>query len=253
MNSTTAFIALALLAWAGTCAAQPVDQWGSTPVKDLQLQAFFHTPKPWEVQIYAPKTPTSPTGNNSLRVCFTGPSATGATRTDCEEIAADAETQLDSVRLEMLAGPKQGSKRPALVIRATHSADTAMSVSHDTDVWLFMRFDNKGAVPAGSFFKAFHYAGAFSGKQEFVKTGSLAGTFISVWQPFTPGDPVRYRMEVYAPASYGYQLVLSMLSPDRYASPNMGGEPADPIATLMPSIERTMQFVYGDKVPHIAN
>lgn len=252
MNPTTALIALALLGYAGTGVAQSPGKMEPQPIKELRLQAFFHTTEPWVVRIYPPETDSSIPGNNSLRVCFVV-SQMPDQSTDCQAIAADAETQLDNVTLETLAGPQPGSEHPALVIRATHSAGSVTSTFHDTYVWTFLRFDNKKAVPAGTFYQAFHYSGFFGSKQQFIRTGPLAGTFVSVWQPFTPEAPVRYRMEVYAPSHDGYTLVLSLLSANRYPSINMGGEPADPIATLMPEMERAMRLVYDGKVPHIAN
>lgn len=235
-------VTLTLLCCAGAGLAQPAGKSKLKPAYDLQPQAFFHTTRPWQVKIYPPDRGPHGFNKSNIRVCFVGPG------TDCQTIARGLFSSIESAKLEMLAGPQRGTQRPALVIRTTHSAGSSNSAFNDTYVWTFVR-DNK-PKSGGSFVQLFHYPG-FHGEQEFVKSGLLAGAFVSVWQPFTPRAPVRYRIEVYEPSPNAYIQVLSFLSAKRYPSINVGGEPADPVSALMPRIVKAMQAVYPGGAPRL--
>jgi hypothetical protein len=240
-HRTMAVIALALLCCTGASIAQSVSASKLKPIDGLQLQAFFHTPYSWQVKVYPPRESASGFTTSDIRVCFIGPT------TDCQTIAHDAFSSLTSVKLEMLADPRRVTQRPTLVIRATHSAGSANSTFNDIYVWAFIKY--RGSKSGGSFIQIFHYPG-FGGEQEFMKKGPLAGAFVSVWQPFTPNLPVRYRIEVYEPAPDAYIQILSLLSAERYPSINWGGEPADPISVLMPQIVKAMRAIYPGGPPH---
>lgn len=239
-----AVIALTLLCYAGAAVAQSASRPKLEPINDLQLQAFFHTPQPWQVKIHPMGVGANGVGTSNIRVCFVGPT------TGCQTIARDGFSSLNSVKFKMLAGPRRGTQRPVLVIRTTHSAGTWNSTFHDVDVWTFVRFG--GPRPGGSFVQIFHNACFSDGEQEFVKSGLLAGAFVSVWRPFTVNAPVRYRIEAYEPTPSAYIRVLSLLSAKRYPSinTNLGGKPADQISVLMPQIVGVMRAAYPGGPPH---
>lgn len=237
----TRLVVAALLCCFGTRVSQATSSEAPKPIKVLRLQAFFHTAQPWRLEIYPPQTGADGFNVSDIRGCFVGPT------TDCQTIAHDSFSSLKSAKLEMLAGAQRGTERPAVVIRATHSAGTVNSSFTDIDVWVFIR--STGANLGGSFVRVFHYPGFFGGEYEFVKSGPLAGAFVAVWQPFTANAPVRYRIEVYEPTKYSYVRILGLLSTKRYPSINYGGEPSDPISVLMPEILRAVHAVYPQGIP----
>ena len=127
---------------------------------------------------------------------------------------------------------------------------------HCIFVWNFNNSSNwqtKFPNNPGFFTRVFQSDANQTGQQEFMKRGPLAGAFIRVGQFWQPGpaessleSPMRFEIDVYEPAKFGYTKVLSFLSKDRYASNNSDRGAPDPISVLTPEIGRALKAVYPD-------
>ncbi|MEO8777568.1 MAG: hypothetical protein ABI389_02745 [Rhodanobacter sp.] len=264
MKTVSIVVAFALLGVAAAALCAPPSPTEDRLVKTMALQAFFHAPHPWQLAIYEPRGDDFLVGR-PVRACFTGPQLNhpGA-GTHCSELYENGSVQgvprypcqrFQSAKLEMLPGPSGTPPRPSLVVRARYVSGTNGEL-RCTFVW---NFDNpstrKKTFPnnPGYFIRMFQSDTNQTGQQEFMKRGPLAGAFIRVGQVWQPGpaessleSPMRFEIDVYEPAKFGYLKVLSFLSKDRYASNNSDRGTPDPISVLTPEIERALKAVYPD-------
>lgn len=240
-------------------------------VKTMALQAFFHAPHPWQLAIY------EPIGDDFLvmqpvRACFTGPQLNNpGPGTHCSELYENGSVQgvpqypcqrFQSAKLEMLPGQSGTPPRPSLVIRARYVSGTNGEL-RCIFVWNFdnpSKWKTKFPNNPGFFTRVFQSDTNQTGQQEFMKRGPLAGAFIRVGQFWQPGpaepsleSPMRFEIDVYEPARFGYTKVLSFLSKNRYASNNSDRGTPDPISVLTAEIERALKAVYPDGLPNPQN
>ena len=232
--------------------------------KEIGLQSFFHTAKPFDLKIYGRDEPIgTPADWYPMEVCIFGQgepqSANG-----CQPLV-DGESlprglvlpmqQFDSATLEMLPGTPGKPARPALVVRASYRSGLAGEL-HGVYVWDDMPRLQNDSRDYDSFFLTFQSVVSEAGQQEFVSHGPLAGAFVSVDQ-VSEGDepdaesPRYYQMNVYRPAPFGYVKVLSMLSAKRYPSNHTGESLHDPISVLTPEISRALKSVYPNGVSSV--
>ena len=216
---------------------QPVEKL----VKDIPLQAYFHTRHAWRLKIYEENDGLSIASTGEplpVRVCFVFPPSPNESPPPCW---SGAFQRLDSVQLRLVPSPNGTVDRPLVVIRLTGQiGPTIHGTTHGLVAW---EHD-----PIIGFYTAIKSTVSFSGDQKLVTTGPLAGAFIKV-DEFREGNeptaasPQHYRMRVYERVRLGYLKVLSVLSKNRYPSPLLDAIP-HPIATLTPEIVSDMSAVY---------
>lgn len=241
--------ALALLCMTGVAVAATVEPTtGYRLVKNIPLQAFFHASHPWQAKIYQPNGGDAEFGDQPVRLCLVGPLGGPKPYTVCKDLYGGLPVDgralpMQSLRdasLRMLSGPA-GTKRPALVIRATFSGGGSGWLQ-GVYVWTY---DSR----LGIFQKTFESVAGGGGQQEFVTKGPLAGAFVQV-EPIYEGDepnmasPTRYAMDIYEPAPMGYVKVLSTLTEKRYPNYRTERNLPDAIATLTPIMSRALKAVY---------
>lgn len=257
MKKITIFVALSLACVMGAAFAAAPKPPKERLAKSIELQAFFHTPQPWRVDIFQPEDTSDWVGNWPVRVCLIGPPDTRGSHshyTSCTALYGDKPLSsgkmpplqtLDSAGLEELPGPGRATSRPALVIRATFNGGGPGQI-HDVRIWNYL-------PDIGGFMPTFKSETSQAGQQEFVKTGPLAGAFVKVDQVYEGNEanmisPVRYEMEIYEPTPLGYTRVLTFLSEKRHPSNHAGGGIPNPIATLTPIMVKALKAVYPNGV-----
>lgn len=210
-------------------------------VKDIPLQSYFHTLHARRLRIYEQPDGLSIASNGEarpVRVCIVSPTAPNAAPPSCW---SGAFQRLDSVRLRLVPGPNGRANRPLVVIRLTGQIGPAVhGTTHGLVAWKHDRIIG--------FYIAIKSTVSYSGDQEFVTTGPLAGAFIKVDEVSegnepTAAAPQHYQMSVYEPVRFGYLKVLSVLSKNRYPSPLLDAIP-HPIAALTPEIVSDLNAVY---------
>lgn len=224
-------------------------------VKTLALQSFFHTAHPWEVRIYQPVWGDAALLKYPVRVCFSGPPSPHGPQvpTNCTPLYAPTYVRsvtypcqiFESAKLEILPGAGGSGVRPSLVVRANYSSGTAGAL-HGVFVWTFQKWDKPTKTSEGWFDKSFETDTSERGQQKFIKTGPLASAFVSADQVFQSGtleSPMRFSINVYEPAQYGYLKVLSFVSTKRYPSNHTDRGTTDPITLLAPEIARALKAV----------
>lgn len=248
---------MALVCYVGAAASATAVAPKGRLVKDIQIQAFFHTAHPWQLKIYQPDGQDAEFGKRPVRVCFVPAPLDGRNlHTDCTALFGAASLSdgrmsplqtLDSAKLEMLPGGAGRTGQAALVIRATFAGGGPGQLE-GVYVWTDTSSDHQG-----SFTRTFSSVISQAGEQKFVTRGPLAGAFVAVDQVYEGDEanmesPVRYRMTIYEPVPLGYMKVLSMLSEKRYPSNHTGDGLPDPIATLTPIMSQALKAVYPEGV-----
>lgn len=226
-------------------------------VKEIGLQSFFHTAKPFDLKIYRRDEPIgTPADWYPVEVCIFGPGepqrAGGCLPlVDGESLPRGLVLpmqQFDSATLEMLPGAPGKPARPSLVVRASYRSGLAAEL-HGVYVWNDMPRLENDSRNFDDFSLTFQSVVSEAGQQEFVSKGPLAGAFVSVDQ-ISEGDepdaesPRYYEMNAFWPAPFGYVKVLSMLSAKRYPSNHTGEGLHDPISVLTPEISGALKSVY---------
>ena len=225
-------------------------------VKAIELQAFFHTPRPRQVKIYEPAGQSAEFGHLPVRVCFMKQQSTAGSHADCMALFGGASLPdgtvlplqtFDSADLEVLPSPDGGPGRPSLVVRATFSGG-GPGLLNGLFVWTDTSHDHQGW-----FTQTFKSVVSQAGEQKFVRKGPLAGAFVELDQVYEGDEanmesPVRYQMAIYEPVSLGYVEVLSVLSKKRYPSNHTRDGLPNAIATLTPAMSRALKAVYPQGV-----
>lgn len=236
-------------------------------VKSIALQTFFHTAKPWEIEIYQPITPPDEPAPvwYPVEVCIFGP-GDPQPPAGCQPLVYGESLpngllfpmqEFESATLEMLPGLPGKPARPSLVVRASYLSGVASELD---GVYVWNDTPRLGVDKRNfdSFFLTFSSVIDQTGQQVFVKQGALSGSFISVGQ-IMEGDeanlesPRYYEIGVYRPASFGYVKVLGLLSQKRYPSNNTGDGLRDPIAALTAEISRALNSVYPSGVSKVVH
>lgn len=241
--------------------------WQLTPgvpyqlVKEIALQSFFHTAKPFDVAIYYRDEPIgTPADWYPVEVCIFGQGEPRLSR-GCQPLV-DGESlpwglvypmqKFDGATLEMLPGAPGTPTRPSLVVRASYLSGLAGEL-HGVYVWNDTPRLEHDSRNFDSFFLTFKSVVSEAGQQEFVMKGPLAGAFVSVDQISEGNEPDaesprHYQINVFRPVPFGYVKVLSMLSTKRYPSNHTEQGLHDPISVLTPEISRALKSVYPNGV-----
>lgn len=236
-------------------------------VKNISLQTFFHTAKPWKLEIYEPITPADESAPvwYPVEVCIFGPDDPQPPA-GCQPLVSGEALpngllypmqEFDSATLKMLPGPPGKRARPSLVVRASYVSGVAGALN---GVYVWNDTPRLGIDKRNfdGFFLTFSSVVDQTGQQEFVKQGPLAGSFVSVGQ-IMEGDetnlesPRYYEIDVYYPASFGYVKVLGLLSQEHYPSNNTGGGLRNAIDVLTPEISRALNSVYPSGVSKVVH
>lgn len=213
-------------------------------IKDIPLQSFFHSARPWRLKIYERTSAPSdiPDGARLMQVCFSLSPTVDQSSPQCHAYKA---YESDIATLSMLRGPDGKADRPAVVIRNTWSlgGGTIWSLRKELTVWTHPVRDSQ-------FWLVFHSIMEYYDIQEYLSSGPLAGSFVEMGQ-VDEGDepnmaaPRHYSITVYEPSKIGYIEVINFLSKKRYPRP---WPVKDPVVSLTPEIVRALKAVYPNGV-----